>query len=68
MPAPAEKVSRRASNWAVGAMAAALLGLATPLAPLAVPTGLLVVVPLTSRSAPARFSLICAATGGARCW
>ncbi|MFD0354662.1 hypothetical protein ACFVHW_13140 [Streptomyces sp. NPDC127110] len=65
MPAAAEKVSRQASNWAVAAMAAALLGLATPFAPLALPTGLLVVLPLTSRSAPARFSLVCAATGGA---
>ncbi|MGE7390961.1 hypothetical protein ACQKM2_36365 [Streptomyces sp. NPDC004126] len=65
MPAPAEKVSRQASNWALAAMAAALLGLATPFAPLAVPTGLLVVLPLTSRSAPVRFSLICAVMGGA---
>ncbi|MEU9714212.1 hypothetical protein [Streptomyces sp. NPDC047976] len=63
MPATDGKVSRQASNWAVAAMAAALLGLATPFAPLALPTGLLVVLPLTSRSAPLRFSLICAVTG-----
>ncbi|MFG2621738.1 hypothetical protein ACGFXC_29385 [Streptomyces sp. NPDC048507] len=62
-PAGPEGACRQARAWALAAVAATALGLATPVGALALPTGLLVTVPLLMGSAARTFSRACLAVG-----